>query len=141
MTPRFPSGRAFCDTSFFFAALAPGDVNHARARDLLTACVDEGIALHTTWDVVSETVTLLTYRLDRRAGVAFLDDVKPALAFVPTTAAVLSEAEAVFRRFAPRMRLSFCDAVSVVVLTSILRDAPCLTFDGDFAALGLTVMT
>jgi predicted nucleic acid-binding protein len=141
VTPRFPSGRAFCDTSFFFAALAPRDVNHARARDLMTACADEGIALHTTRDVVSETATLLTYRLDRRAGVAFLDDVKPALAIVPTTSAVLSEAEAVFRRFAPRMRLSFCDAVSVVVLTSILRDAPCLTYDGDFAALGLTVMS
>jgi len=140
VTSRFPSGRAFCDTSFFFAALAPRDVNHARARSLLTAGVEEGIALHTTWDVVSETVTLLTYRLDRRAGVAFLDTVKPALAIVPTTSAVLSEAEAVFRRFAPRMRLSFCDAVSVVVLTSILRDAPCLTYDGDFAALGLTVI-
>jgi len=141
VTPRFPSGRAFCDTSFFFAALAPRDVNHARARDLLTACAEEGIALYTTWDVISETATLLTYRLDRRAGVAFLDDVKPALAIVPTTSAVLSEAEAVFRRFAPRMRLSFCDAVSVVVLTSILRDAPCLTYDRDFAALGLTVMS
>ena len=141
MTPRFPADRAFCDTSFFFAALAPRDVNHARARDLLTACLDEGVALHTTWDVVSETATLLTYRLDRRAGVAFLDDVKPALALVPTTAAVLREAEAVIRRFAPRMRLSFCDAVSVVVLTSILLDAPCLTFDRDFAALGLTVMS
>lgn len=140
MTPRFPTGRAFCDTSFFFAALAPRDANHARARDLLTACVDEGVALHTTWDVVSETVTLLTDRLDRRAGVAFLDDVKPALAFVPTTTAVLREAEAIFRRYAPRRRLSFCDAVSVVVLTSLLSDAPCLTFDGDFAALGLTVM-
>jgi len=141
VTPRFPSGRAFCDTSFFFAALAPRDVNHARARDRLTACAEEGIALYTTWDIVSETATLLTYRLDRRAGVAFLDDVKPALAIVPTTSAVLSEAEAVFRRFAPRMRLSFCDAVSVVVLTSILRDAPCLTYDRDFAAFGLTVMS
>ena len=96
--------------------------------------------LYTTWDVISETVTLLTYRHNKRAGVGFLDDVKPALDVVPTTAAVLHEAEQVFRREAPRRRLSFCDAISFVVVTTLLDNAPCLTFDRDFSALGLTVL-
>jgi predicted nucleic acid-binding protein len=90
--------------------------------------------------VVSETVTLLTYRYHSEAGVAFLDDVKPALKIVPTTNAVLREAEAVFRREAPRRRLSFCDAISFVVVTSVLDNVACLSFDRDFSALGLNVI-
>jgi predicted nucleic acid-binding protein len=90
--------------------------------------------------VVSETVTLLTYRYHSQAGVAFLDEVKPALEIVPTTNAVLREAEAVFRREAPRRRLSFCDAISFVVVTTVLDNVASLSFDQDFAALGLNLM-
>lgn len=38
-----------------------------------------------------------------------------------------------------RKRLSFCDAVSFVVITHLLDSMPCFTFDKDFKSLGLTV--
>ena len=38
-------------------------------------------------------------------------------------------------------RLSLCDAISFVVITTLLDRPPCLTFDDDFRALGLTVVT
>lgn len=132
--------RVFCDTSFFFAALAPRDVNHARAGEILAMCRKERTSLISSWDVVSETATLLTYRLHARAGVAFLESVKPALTLVPTTLAALEEAERVFRRLAPRQRLSFCDAISFVIVSTVLDNVPCLTFDRDFEDLGLTVV-
>lgn len=135
-----PSGRVFCDTSFFFAALAPGDAHYERAGQLLTECRSEKVTLWSTWDVVSETATLLTYRLAARAAIGFLDTVKPELRLIPTSLTVLQEAEQVFRRQAPRHRLSFCDAVSFVVVTTLLDNAPCLSFDRDFQALGLTVL-
>lgn len=135
-----PSDRVFCDTSFFFAALAPKDVHHARAGALLAACQEAKVVMCSTWEVVSETATLLTYRLHPRAGVAFLDAVRPELDLVPTTLAVLEEAERVFRRQAPRHRLSFCDAISFVAVTSLLDNVPCLSFDRDFERLGLTVI-
>lgn len=62
------------------------------------------MALWSTWDVLSETATLLAYRLAPRAAVGFLD------------------------------------AVSFVVVTTLLDNAPCLSFDRDFQALGLTVL-
>ena len=37
-------------------------------------------------------------------------------------------------------RVSFCDAISFVVVTTLLDNIPCLSFDGDFKALGLTVI-
>lgn len=96
--------------------------------------------LCSTWDVVSETATLLAYRLDPRAAVAFLDTIKPALELVPVGLATLEEAERVFRRRASGRRFSFCDAISFVVVSTLLENAPCLSFDRDFQALGLTVI-
>jgi predicted nucleic acid-binding protein len=113
------------------------DEHHRRAAEILAGCLETGTRFYTTWDVISETVTLLTCRYDSRAGVEFLDEVKPGLAIVPTTEALLKAAEAVFRREAPRRRLSFCDAISCVVVATVLRDIPMLTFDADFARLGL----
>jgi len=33
-----------------------------------------------------------------------------------------------------------CDAISFIVITTLLDGMPCVTFDRDFRALGLTVM-
>jgi len=53
---------------------------------------------------------------------------------------VRDEAEEIFRRRARARRISFCDAVSFVVITTLLDDMPSLAFDRDFRALGLTVL-
>ncbi len=136
-----PSDRVFCDTGFLYASLARGDRHYDRAGELLEECRTQRIQMFSTWEVVSETVTLFTYRLHPQAAVQFLDTIKPDLALVPVTQAVLSEAEQVFRRRAKTRRLSFCDAISFVVVTALLDNMPCLSFDGDFKALGLTVIS
>jgi predicted nucleic acid-binding protein len=135
-----PSDRVFCDTGFLYACLARGDRHYDRAGSLLEQCRDQRIQMFSTWEVISETVTLLAYRLHPQAAVQFLDTMKPALALVPITREVLSEAEQVFRRHVKARRLSFCDAISFVVVTTILGNIPCLSFDDDFRALGLTVL-
>lgn len=135
----FPENRAFCDTSFFFASLYPLDTNYERAGDILAECREHAVTLHTTWDVISETVTLLRYRASYRTAVQFLDVIKPTLAIVRYDDSVRSAAEEVFKRFSKDKKLSFCDALSFVIITDLLEDMPCLTFDGDFRGLGLIV--
>lgn len=135
-----PSDRVFCDTGFLYASLAYGDRHYDRAGELLEHCRNARIQTFATWEVVSETVTLLTYRLHPQAAIDFLDMIKPALSLVPVTTAVLAEAEQVFRRHVRSRRLSFCDAISFVVVTTLLDNIPCLSFDEDFRALGLTVV-
>lgn len=132
---------AFCDTSFFYACLDPRDVNHGRARALVADAASSGTVLCSTWDVISETVTLLRYRRDFRAARVFLDEVKPALRIILYGDLVRVEAEDIFRRYGREHRLSFCDAISFVVVTTLLDDIPCLAFDEDFRRLGLTVLT
>jgi predicted nucleic acid-binding protein len=99
-----------------------------------------GATFCTTWDIISETVTLLRYRRNFQAALAFLNDVKPDLHIVAYGDPVRDEAEQIFRAYARDHRLSFCDALSFLVVTTLLNHAPCLTFDNDFRSLGLTVL-
>ena len=131
----------FCDTSFFYACLDPKDRNHAPAHALASEAASVGTTFCTTWDIIGETVTLLRYRRNYRAVLAFLTDVKPKLHIVAYGDRTREEAEQIFRSCARDHRLSFCDALSFVVVTTLLDHAPCLTFDEDFRGLGLTVLS
>lgn len=136
----FPGQRAFCDTSFFFASLCPRDVNYERAGEILNEALTQGVSLFTTWDIISETVTLLLYRFHTRAAIRFLDEIKPALQIVHYDDSLREEAERIFRLFIRDKKISFCDALSYVVVKTILQDIVCLSFDEDFARLGLIVI-
>jgi predicted nucleic acid-binding protein len=136
----FGGKRVFCDTSFFFASLCPRDVNYERAGKILEEALAQEIGLCTTWDIISETATLLLYRFHARAAIRFLEEEKPVLQVVPYDDSVREEAERVFRLFSRDKRISFCDAISYVVVKTILKDIACLSFDEDFSRLGLKLL-
>lgn len=135
----FP-GRVFCDASYFYACADADDMHHRRALALADEAERRATQMWTTWDVISETLTLLRYRHSSEAAIRFLDNVKPGLHVVSYGTNVRVEAEQVFRRRSRDHRLSFCDAISFVVITTLLDRMPCLAFDEDFRALGLTVV-
>ncbi len=125
---------------FFYACFDPRDVNHQRAEDLSADAAESGSTLYVTWDIISETLTLLRYRRSYRAALTFLSEIKPALHIVNYGDSVRAEAEQIFRRYGRDHKLSFCYAVSFVVVTKLLDDIPSLVFDEDFRALGLIVI-
>jgi len=139
MTP-WP-GRIFCDTSFFFACLEPRDQNHAAALLWLKASQRHKSAFLTTWDILSETVTLLRRKSGYRVARSFVDEIIPGLRLIPTDESVRQEALEVFRRLARDKKLSLCDCVSSVVLSTELADIPTATFDHHFKSLGLPVLS
>jgi predicted nucleic acid-binding protein len=132
--------RLFCDTSFFYACFDQDDVNHRQADDLSKDAAASGSGLYVTWDIISETLTLLRYRRSHRDALTFLTEIKPRLHIVNYADNVRVEAERIFRRYGRDHKLSFCDAISFMVVTTLLDDIPSLAFDDDFRALGLTVM-
>ncbi len=136
----FPGNRAFCDTSFFFASIYPRDINYERAGQILKEALTQEITLWTTWDIISETATLLLYRFNSKAAIRFLDEIKPVLNIVYYDDSVRQEAERIFRRLSKDKKLSFCDAISYVVVKTILENIICLSFDEDFSRLGLNVI-
>ena len=55
---------------------------------------------------------------------------------------VQAERDAAIQLFLRRSRdlkLSLCDVISYMIVSTRLDWSPCLTFDADFAALGLTI--
>lgn len=136
----FSGHRVFCDTSFFFASLYPKDVNYERAGQILKDALSQEISLCTTWDIISETATLLVYRFNSKAAIRFLDEIKPVVNIVYYDDSVREEAERVFRLMSKDKKLSFCDAISYVVVKRILKDIVCVSFDEDFSSLGLSVI-
>ena len=133
-------GQVFCDTSFFYACLDPSDENHPPAAQLVAKAAESRTAFLTTWDIVSETATLLRYRNSYESAMTFLMEVKPTLVITTYGDQVRTDAVDLFGRYGEDHRLSFCDAISFVVVTTLLDDIPCLAFDRDFRALGLTVL-
>lgn len=134
-----PQNKAFCDTSFFFASLCPEDSNYGRAGKILESFRENKSSLYCTWDIISETVTLLRYRASYNLSIKFLDTVKSALHIVHYNDSVRMAAEEIFKKLSKDKKLSFCDAISYVVITHILENMPCFSFDGDFRSLGLIV--
>jgi predicted nucleic acid-binding protein len=130
--------KAFCDTSFFYPCLDARDINHQAALAALEGA--EGTILCTTWDVISETLTLLRYRSSYRQAMAFWTDLCPSLHVVRYGDRVWVEAVEVFRRYGRDHPLSFCDALSFIVVCTLLGQIPCLSFDRDFRRLGLSLM-
>ncbi len=134
-----PQDKAFCDTSFFFASLSPDDSNYEKAVELLRYCKEHKVTLYTTWDVISETVTLLRYRTGYSVAIYFLENIKPTLYIVTYNDSIRDAATEVFKKLSRDKRLSFCDAISYVIITNLLESMPCFTFDRDFRSLGLLV--
>jgi predicted nucleic acid-binding protein len=132
--------RLFCDTSYFYACFDRSDINHQGARALAVEAAASSAILCTTWDVISETITLLRYRRGFREALAFLTEIRPQLHVVNYGESVRKEAEQIFRRYGRDHRLSFCDAISFVVVSALLEHIPCLAFDEDFRTLGLSVI-
>ena len=130
----------FVDTSFWFAAMVATDVNHERAGELLEEAAVGASRFHSTREVMSETLTLLRYRDGARSALLFARDIVPTVEMVVADLTDHAAALEVFRRLAPRRRLSYCDALSFVIVMQRLGDMACLAFDRDFRALGLTVL-
>ncbi len=131
--------KVFGDTSYFYALADPKDEHHVRALVLSREVAAAGASLFTTWDVVVECVTMLRYRLGYAAAARFLWTLEIGLTvFHPSD----DDRSRAIESFLSRSRvraLSLCDAISYVVVSRHFDWAPCLAFDSDFAALGLTV--
>lgn len=130
----------FADSSGFIAAFDRRDENHAAAARAWRSIAKANEGLVTTSLVFAETVTFLRRRggfaAARRAGEAIL--ASRAITLVHPAAEQARSAWSEFLRN-PHPRLSFCDAVSFVVMRErAIRRA--FTFDRDFRDAGFELV-
>ena len=138
--PAWPE-RIYCDTSFFFACLEGRDANHLTALRWLEQSIRRPAAFWTTWDVISETVTLLRRKSGYGTALEFIDEIIPTLHIAGSDESTRQETLAVFRRFGKDKKLSYCDCHSYVILSMLLPDTPTATFDIHFKMMGLPILS
>jgi predicted nucleic acid-binding protein len=83
---------------------------------------------------------MLRYRLGFQAASKFLIALDTSLVVFRPSEDDRQRAIEIFLRRSRDKELSLCDAMSYVIVSRHLDWAPCLTFDADFAALGLTIL-
>ena len=131
--------RFFCDTSYFYACLDARDKHCLKAREIAQYTAANRLILCTTWDIISETITLLRYHLNYEMSLRFIEEVVPLLELIYLDASVHNAAIEVFKKTGRKIKLSYCDALSFVAVTTVLDNVPCLSFDSDFQKLGLNI--
>ncbi len=82
----------------------------------------------------------LNYRMGFRESKVFLTEVVPGITVLHPGEGERKTAVDFYLRRSGSRRLSLCDAISYVMVSTPLDWAPCLSFDDDFAALGLIVV-
>ena len=124
----------FVDTSFFFAAVEPGDRSHQEAMDLSRKI--SGERLITTNLVRGETWTLMRYRSGFQTAVRFLDslEVSNSIAIEQVHTELETESLGWLRQHDER-EYSFVDATSFAFMR-MYRISEALAFDGDFTSAG-----
>lgn len=119
----------FVDTSMFYAAADADDIDHDRAKGVLSGASDE---LLTTDHVLFETWRLLRNRLGRPAAERFFQAIRAGLAELEFIGPPDMEAACVIGQAYPDQDFSVVDRTSFAVMER-LGVSRVATFDSDFA--------
>lgn len=142
MTSRWrPSaGRAFVDSSGYFALKAANDANHHTARQLLYELAAARRHLITTNYVIGETHALMLSRLGYEPALMWLLDIRESPGTTIVRVSVRDEQRAVeiLRRYDDKT-FSFTDATSFAVMER-LHITQAFSFDQDFRQYGFQTL-
>jgi len=130
----------YCDASFFIALFSKKDIKHKRALELFKEIKDEQITIHTSWFVISESMTVLRYQYGYTEALSFNQSID-LYRIHQVSDNQLQQAVAVFNLFNKDKKISFVDALTRVLIYGDLKKIPALSFDSDFKTLGLTTIT
>ena len=133
-------GSVYCDASFFVALFSKKDAKHKRALNLFKEVKENHIIIHTCWFIISEAMTVLLYQYGYREALTFTQSID-LYKIIHSTESQHHQAIALFNLFGKDKKISFVDALSRVLITGELSNMPALSFDRNFRAMGLTVIS
>lgn len=130
----------YCDASFLIALFSKKDTKHKRALELFGEIKELRIDIHTSWFVISETMTVLRYQYGYTEALIFNQSID-LYNIHHSVESQYQQAIAVFNLFGKDKKISFVDALTRVLILGKLQKMPVLSFDDDFRALGLTTIS
>lgn len=129
----------YCDASFFIALFSKKDIKHKRALELFKEIKEEQITIHTSWFVISESMTVLRYQYGYTEALSFNQSID-LYRIHQVSDNQLQQAVSVFNLFNKDKKISFVDALARVLIYGDLKKIPALSFDSDLKTLGLTTI-
>ena len=130
----------YCDASFFIALFSKKDTRHKRAMQLFKEIKKNRIAIHTSWFVISEAMTILLYQYGYSEAQAFNQSID-LYEIYHSTESQHHQAIALFNLYNQDRKISFVDALSRIIITGELKNISATSFDSDFRTLGLTTIS
>lgn len=109
------SEKIYVDTSAFYALLDRSDQYHEQAKDLWPSLLDDHMSLLTSNYVVSETVTLLQYRLGFNAALIWYKDILSIVEIAWTDQSTHRKAYELWMNLG-RYRFSLVDCISYITM-------------------------
>jgi predicted nucleic acid-binding protein len=130
----------YCDASFFIALFSKKDTKHKRALELFEEIRQNRITIHTSWFVISESMTVLLYQYGYTEAQVFNQSID-LYEIYHSTESQQHQAIALFNLYSQDRKISFVDALSRIIITGELKNIPAISFDSDFRTMGLTTIS
>lgn len=112
---------------FFIALFLKKDTQHRRALELFKEIKQNRIAIHTSWFVISEAMTVLLYQYGYSEALVFNQSIDLYEIF-HSTESRHHQAIALFNLFNEDRKISFVDALSRIIITGELKNMPAISF-------------
>lgn len=135
--------KIFIDSDAFIALLNKADSLHYKAKNLLKELGlgknPQEIEFITSWDVVDEVATKISYRLTKTQAVAFfefLSDINTSIVY--PNASFAKQAQAVFKTIISK-KVSMTDCMNMIVVKELKLDY-IFSFDKIYQKQGLRLL-
>ena len=130
--------KIYVDTSAFYALLDRSDQYHEQAKDLWPSLLEDHVALMTSNYVVSETISLLQYRLGFKAALIWYKDILGIVEIAWTDQNIHRKAFELWINLG-RHHLSLCDCASYIIMNQHHIEKA-FSFKKSFANQGFTLL-
>lgn len=133
--------KVFIDTSAWISYSLSGQPKHSTIKSLIKQLIKDNALIHTSNDVVDETVTRLFYDTDIKTANKFINLIKDGvksntLIQLWIDEEIQTQAFDLVQKFAEH-RLSLTDATSIVLIKKFSIESV-ISLDSDFAKVGIS---
>lgn len=132
--------KIFIDSDAFIALLNKTDALHQKAKNLLSTLNQiESSEFYTSWDVIDEVATKISYHLTKKQAIKFLNYLQKIQAcIIYPDAKLAKQAQNLFKSLIPK-RVSMADCMNVIITKELQLDC-IFSFDKIYQKQGVKLL-
>jgi len=131
--------KTFLDTNVFVALRDEEDLTHSKAIILYDLVKSQKIKLYTSSDIIAETLTVMSKKVDKKSALEFLDWIEGRIGEIFIDENLHKETRKFFKSVKSK-NISFIDCSSVVAMKRN-KIKYIFSFDEDFKKMGVELLS